>query len=160
MKVHIASVHEGNKPFQCNICDASFVEKRGLNRHVASVHEKKKPFQCSICNYGSAEKSKLKGHIASVHEGIRPFQCNICDASFVGKGDLNRHVASVHEKKRVACTLCNRTYPYSKKYTLKKHMLLSHGVSESQHPPISNDNKMPKIEDLAPESVDCTPKFL
>ena len=46
---HIASIHKGKKPFECNICDASFARKANLNGQLASVHEGKKPFQCNIC---------------------------------------------------------------------------------------------------------------
>ena len=31
----IETVHEGKKPFKCNICDAGFVSKGDLNRHIA-----------------------------------------------------------------------------------------------------------------------------
>ena len=42
MNKHVASVHEGKKPFKCDICDRSFSLKSHMNRHVASVHEGKK----------------------------------------------------------------------------------------------------------------------
>ena len=42
---HIASVHEGKKPFKYNICDVSFTQKGEINGHFASVHEGKKAFQ-------------------------------------------------------------------------------------------------------------------
>jgi len=37
----VTSVHEGKKPFKCEICDVQFGVKHGLNEHVASVHEGK-----------------------------------------------------------------------------------------------------------------------
>ena len=37
--MHIASVHEGKKPFKCEICDDQFELKHELNEHIASVHE-------------------------------------------------------------------------------------------------------------------------
>ena len=43
------SVHEGKKPFECEICDVQFVLKEKLNEHIASVHEGKKPFKCDKC---------------------------------------------------------------------------------------------------------------
>ena len=39
LKIHIAAVHEGKKPFKCSICDFKFSVKRNLTRHMASVHE-------------------------------------------------------------------------------------------------------------------------
>jgi hypothetical protein len=41
MKGHIASVHEGKKPFECNICKTSFAEKGTLKKHLVSVHKAK-----------------------------------------------------------------------------------------------------------------------
>ena len=44
---HISSVHEGIKPFKCNICEAKFARKSHLNSHSTSVHERKKqPLLC------------------------------------------------------------------------------------------------------------------
>ena len=39
LNLHIASVHEGKKPFKCEICDDQFKLKHELNEHIASVHE-------------------------------------------------------------------------------------------------------------------------
>ena len=39
---HVASVHEGKKPFKCEICTATFMQKGGLNSNVALIHEGKK----------------------------------------------------------------------------------------------------------------------
>ena len=35
---HMVSVHEGKKPFECTICDASFALKHHMKGHIASVH--------------------------------------------------------------------------------------------------------------------------
>ena len=40
---HLALVHKGKKPFQCNTCDASFAKNDHLKRHIASAHEGKNP---------------------------------------------------------------------------------------------------------------------
>ena len=42
MKNHVASVHEGKKPFKCESCDYRFAQKSDMKRHVALVHEGKK----------------------------------------------------------------------------------------------------------------------
>ena len=63
MKSHVASFHEGKKPFKCDICDHSFSQKRDLNTHVASVHEEKKQFKCDICNYCCFLKQHMKQHV-------------------------------------------------------------------------------------------------
>ena len=53
-----------------------------MNQHVATVHEGKKPFKCDICNFSCSQKSNMKKHVAAVHEGNKPFKCAICDYSF------------------------------------------------------------------------------
>ena len=48
MKYHVASVHEENKPFKCEICGKGFSQKNKVKIHVESAHEKKKPFKRRI----------------------------------------------------------------------------------------------------------------
>ena len=36
-----------------------------MKRHVESVHEGKKPFKCELCDYTCAEKGNLKVHVES-----------------------------------------------------------------------------------------------
>ena len=69
MKSHVASVHEGKKPFKCDICDYSCSQKGHMKTHVESVHEGKKSFKCDICDYSCSQKSGMKTHVESVHEG-------------------------------------------------------------------------------------------
>ena len=35
MNVHIATVHQGKKPFKCEICHAAFGEKSKMKKHIA-----------------------------------------------------------------------------------------------------------------------------
>ena len=39
LRGHIEAVHEGKKPFQCNICDASFSHKGHMNSHIERFHK-------------------------------------------------------------------------------------------------------------------------
>ena len=69
MKIHIASVHEGKKPFNCELCNYSCSENSRMKKHIASAHEGKKPFKCDFCNYNCSQNSNLKVHIRLVHGG-------------------------------------------------------------------------------------------
>ena len=51
-----------------SICNANFKQKRNLVGHIASVHDGRKPFECSICDAKFADKSNLSKHISSLHE--------------------------------------------------------------------------------------------
>ena len=118
------SLQEEKMTFKCNNCDASFSQKRKLNRHIGflvcinrqavscrkeALPIKKKPFKCNKgknyykCNDFNAsfsQKGDLNRHVISVHEGKKPFKCNVCDACFSHKGKLNKHIKSFHERKK------------------------------------------------------------
>ena len=34
----IAAVHEGKKPFECDICHSGFVSNQELKRHISTIH--------------------------------------------------------------------------------------------------------------------------
>ena len=40
MKLHVETVHEGKKPFQCDFCTARFPQKSQLKNHTESVHRR------------------------------------------------------------------------------------------------------------------------
>ena len=82
-----------------SISNVKFVTLYVLERMDAHVHEGKKPFKCDICVYSSSKKSHMNRHVASVHEGKRPFKCVICRYICFQKNDFNSLVASVHEQK-------------------------------------------------------------
>ena len=63
----LPSVHEEEKPFKCNSCDASYDENGHLISHIASVHEKKKLFKCKHCDCSFAEKSHYFCHVSRKH---------------------------------------------------------------------------------------------
>ena len=43
-------------------------EKSDMNRHVSSVHEGKKPFKCDICDYTCSLKQQMKTHVVKKHK--------------------------------------------------------------------------------------------
>ena len=49
MNLHVTSVHDGKKPFECEFCDKSFSKKSVLNKHIGSIHDTKKSFVCGFC---------------------------------------------------------------------------------------------------------------
>ena len=55
---HMASVHDGKKPFKCEICNVAFTQK-----HMASVHEGNKSFNCNNCDACFAQNNSLNEHI-------------------------------------------------------------------------------------------------
>ena len=92
---HAGAVHEGKKPFKCEICDYSCSIKNYLNEHAERVHEGKKSFKCQICDYKSSQKGDLKRHVA-VHEEKKAFECKFCAYSSPNKSHFIQHV-TCHE---------------------------------------------------------------
>ena len=39
MNKHVEAIHKGNKPFECEVCEARFARKGTLHRHVESIHK-------------------------------------------------------------------------------------------------------------------------
>jgi predicted SprT family Zn-dependent metalloprotease len=48
-KSKIESVHEGKKPYECDIFGKVFDEEQNFKRHIESVHEGNKPYECDTC---------------------------------------------------------------------------------------------------------------
>ena len=122
LKVHVTTVHEGNKLHKCSTCSDTFPRKISLKDHISAVHDGIKPRKCPICFAEFAQKDQLRKHISAVHDGIKkPYKCSICDLSYVYKSNLSQNIASVHEgKKPHKCFNCDKCF--SRIYHLIRHM--------------------------------------
>ena len=66
---HSSVVHEGEKTYECEICDDNFTQQSGLNVHMERIHENKRPkIECPICG-AQLTKSDLAVHVCSIHKG-------------------------------------------------------------------------------------------
>ena len=75
----------------CTICKKKFARVENLRCHVASVHEGKKPFTCSICNKIFCRKYAVDKHIEAIHEKVKKYHCVPCFKSFATKEGLTLH---------------------------------------------------------------------
>ena len=92
LDMNISSGPERKVMFGCEICGKILANKTTLAQHI-KIHEGKKPFRCDICDYSCSQKSNMKTHVASVHEEKKPFKCNICEYGCSTKSILNKHIA-------------------------------------------------------------------
>ena len=81
LKIHIHTVHEGRKYYNCDSCEKYFTEKSALKRHHV-VHEGHKDYKCESCNKPFSRADHLKTHIHTVHEGHKDYKCGSCGKSF------------------------------------------------------------------------------
>ena len=63
----------------------SFQTNVYLSIHIKSVHEKNKPFECEQCNYKGTANFQLNTHVEAVHEGKKPHECDICGKKWARK---------------------------------------------------------------------------
>ena len=136
LKLHIETVHEGKKPFKCDLCKTNqgFRYPSGLKSHLREVHgspREKKLLPCEICKKGFTSQQALRIHVSAVHEGKKPFKCDTCGTCFPYKCDLKSHVEAVHlELKPYVCSEC--PYKCYQKRDLMNHFEKVHEGKESK----------------------------
>ncbi|XP_045773558.1 zinc finger protein 569-like isoform X1 [Maniola jurtina] len=60
--VHERSVHTGQRPAVCSVCDSSFYHIDYLREHMR-LHTGETPFKCPICGRGYAQRCNMKSHL-------------------------------------------------------------------------------------------------
>ncbi|KAL8736619.1 MAG: hypothetical protein Q9181_002317 [Wetmoreana brouardii] len=149
---HILTVHEGRKPYSCelrdaddNVCGQGFETVGKLRAHEGRVHGGKR-FWCSICAKDSSRKdeafqkasnwdeagfstyAQLQEHIKIDH----PPKCNICGLACSSQRELKNHVELQHttpntdERKTHLCPEPNCGRTFTKKWNLNVHIQSTH----------------------------------
>ncbi|XP_050522048.1 gastrula zinc finger protein XlCGF7.1-like isoform X1 [Daktulosphaira vitifoliae] len=105
LKNHILMIHEGKKPFKCEMCNATFPRKDYLILHYA-IHSNEpefkdqlliKKFKCQICEKSFSNLSSFHRH-EWLHKEEKPYQCDCCKLFFVRKDALIVHIRTKHTK--------------------------------------------------------------
>nr|XP_015214071.1 PREDICTED: zinc finger protein Helios isoform X2 [Lepisosteus oculatus]XP_015214072.1 PREDICTED: zinc finger protein Helios isoform X2 [Lepisosteus oculatus]XP_015214073.1 PREDICTED: zinc finger protein Helios isoform X2 [Lepisosteus oculatus]XP_015214074.1 PREDICTED: zinc finger protein Helios isoform X2 [Lepisosteus oculatus]XP_015214075.1 PREDICTED: zinc finger protein Helios isoform X2 [Lepisosteus oculatus]XP_015214076.1 PREDICTED: zinc finger protein Helios isoform X2 [Lepisosteus ocu len=84
----------GERPFLCNQCGASFTQKGNLLRHI-KLHTGEKPFKCPFCSYACRRRDALTGHLRT-HSVGKPHKCNYCGRSYKQRTSLEEHKERCH----------------------------------------------------------------
>ena len=117
---------ERKKPFECEICEASFALKHQLRKHVSTVHEdilshlfdrikqiheESSSLSCLKCNRTFKSKEGLIFHDRVAHKEKKSYKCEICGGEFADNYHLKRHISDVHEEKKpFECEICNSSF--------------------------------------------------
>ncbi|CAL8079397.1 unnamed protein product [Calicophoron daubneyi] len=80
----------------CSICKKTFPGSASLRVHIESVHHGNRTPQCDVCSKTFSTLSYLRMHIATVHEGVKAYSCTLCEKSYTQKHSLKKHMSSAH----------------------------------------------------------------
>ena len=68
-----------------------------LRLHIRSLHDKVRAFECPHCPYKAAHSGNLNKHILT-HTGEKNFKCDIWEKKFTLRGHLRKHIRTLHDK--------------------------------------------------------------
>ena len=96
LKVHIATVHQGQKKYSCHVCPKQFWFKQHLAIHVKCMHDKIKDLKCDYCDKMFSAKAGRKQHMISVHLKLKRHECSVCQRMFAASHARTAHMKSIH----------------------------------------------------------------
>ncbi len=88
------------KRFICSVCHKAFRHKFVLDGHMRT-HTGERPFKCDICNATFSSNANLRRHLTTLHASHThgAFLCMDCLACFTTHADLGRHMFNQHSSK-------------------------------------------------------------
>ncbi|XP_026752701.2 zinc finger protein 160-like [Galleria mellonella] len=79
------------KIFKCHMCDKTYKCQKSVIVHERSVHTGQRPAVCNVCNSSFYHEDYLKEHMR-LHTGETPFKCPICGRGYAQRGNMKSHL--------------------------------------------------------------------
>nr|CAD7454435.1 unnamed protein product [Timema tahoe] len=116
-EVHQKAIHEGVKPFVCEVCDRTFAYQNSLKCHMLASHcedakglDKDKGYPCDMCDKKFNHPSSVVYHKEAEHNNGRVFVCNKCGKGFRHRQLLQRHQLVHSEDRPYVCKSCGASF--------------------------------------------------
>lgn len=140
LKTHMNRYHLKIMPFQCDVCNKRFLDKRKLKAHI-DRHMGTSKRVCDICGDTLGSTTALVKH-KRLHTGERPYPCHLCDVSLNSASERKFHIQRKHTEKSHPCPLCDTMFHTP--YFVRRHIQQVHWKRKEKF-----DHT--KIEGLQPE---------
>ncbi|XP_012278045.1 zinc finger protein 28 isoform X2 [Orussus abietinus] len=111
-----STVHTGERPYTCEICNRRFSLIEQLNFH-RNFHKNPR-HRCEICEKPFLRPSDIEKHMRT-HTGEKPFNCNLCPKAFSQLAALHQHERTHTGDKPYTCEICGKGF--SQKANMTKH---------------------------------------
>uniref|UniRef100_A0A2A4K0L4 C2H2-type domain-containing protein n=1 Tax=Heliothis virescens TaxID=7102 RepID=A0A2A4K0L4_HELVI len=143
LKIH-KRVHNGDRPYKCDVCGRDFRQWSDVNYHKISIHSDQKLYKCEFCGKEFARKYSLNVH-RRIHTGERNYKCDYCTKTFRASSYRLSHMRTHTGDKPHKCPQCDKSFRVAG--DLRRHMLIHDKVrnrlTDQKVKPKDKDDKKP-----------------
>lgn len=120
LKIH-KRVHNGDRPYKCDVCGRDFRQWSDLKYHKESIHSSQKMFKCEFCGKEFARKYSLNVH-RRIHTGEKNYKCEYCNKTFRASSYRLTHMRTHTSDRPHKCMQCEKCFRVAA--DLRRHMLI------------------------------------
>lgn len=113
---------------QCEVCQVSFISRRGYIEHVKAFHELS-GVACHLCTHTSRTFAQHNRHVRREHPEDAKFHCGYCEKSFVQRYHLLDHINQHGKIRMYACNFCDKKF--TRNQNLVFHLVSRHIFDEN-----------------------------